>query len=76
MQEQIVRDASNSVSQASNSNDLLLGNESQTSIESQIQKVLDILHLSDMKEQHPTVLSIGQKQRFGYCSILSVKQEG
>ena len=44
-------------------NDLLLGNESQTSIESQIQKVLDILHLSDMKEQHPTVLSIGQKQR-------------
>ena len=44
-------------------NDLLLGNESQTDIESQIQKVLDILHLSDMKEQHPTVLSIGQKQR-------------
>ena len=44
-------------------NDLLLGNEGQTDIESQIQKVLDILHLSDMKEQHPTVLSIGQKQR-------------
>lgn len=44
-------------------NDLLLGNEGQTDIERQIQKVLDILHLSDMKEQHPTVLSIGQKQR-------------
>lgn len=44
-------------------NDLLLGNEGQTDIESQIQKVLDILHLSDMKDQHPTVLSIGQKQR-------------
>ena len=44
-------------------NDLLLGNEGQTDIESRIQKVLDILNLSDMKEQHPTVLSIGQKQR-------------
>lgn len=44
-------------------NDLLLGNEGQTDIESKIQKVLDILNLSDMKEQHPTVLSIGQKQR-------------
>ena len=44
-------------------NDLLLGNEGQTDIESRIQKVLDILHLSDMKDQHPTVLSIGQKQR-------------
>lgn len=44
-------------------NDLLLGNEGQTDIESKIQKVLDILNLSDMKEQHPTVLSTGQKQR-------------
>ena len=44
-------------------NDLLLGNEGQADIESQIQKILDILHLSDMKEQHPTILSMGQKQR-------------
>ena len=43
--------------------DLLLGNEDVPDIENKIEKILSILHLADMKEQHPTVLSIGQKQR-------------
>lgn len=43
--------------------DLLLGHEGQPHIEMQIENVLDVLGLSDSKEQHPTRLSIGQKQR-------------
>lgn len=43
--------------------DLLLGNEDVPDIENKIEKILSILHLADMKEQHPTTLSVGQKQR-------------
>ena len=43
--------------------DLLLGNEDMPDIENKIEKILSILHLADMKEQHPTTLSVGQKQR-------------
>ena len=43
--------------------DLLLGNEDMSDIENKIEKILSIQHLADMKEQHPTTLSVGQKQR-------------
>ena len=50
--------------------DLLLGNE-----EKRIQTVLEKLDLSDLLEQHPTTLSMGQKQRLVVAaSFLQNKQ--
>ncbi|EPF29088.1 energy-coupling factor ABC transporter ATP-binding protein [Treponema medium] len=43
--------------------DLLLGNEATPDRENRIQAVLAKLGLSDLQEQHPTTLSMGQKQR-------------
>ena len=43
--------------------DLLLGNEALPDKEKRIQTVLAKLDLSDLQEQHPTTLSMGQKQR-------------
>jgi len=43
--------------------DLLLGNEALPDKENRIQTVLEKLGLSDLQEQHPTTLSMGQKQR-------------
>ena len=43
--------------------DLLLGNEALPDKENRIQTVLAKLGLSDLQEQHPTTLSMGQKQR-------------
>ena len=43
--------------------DLLLGNESMPDRENRIQSVLTALGLSALQAQHPTTLSMGQKQR-------------
>nr|WP_315314243.1 energy-coupling factor ABC transporter ATP-binding protein [Treponema denticola] len=43
--------------------DLLLGNEALPDKENRIQTVLEKLSLSALQEQHPTTLSMGQKQR-------------
>ena len=43
--------------------DLLLGNEMLHDRENQIQTVLAKIGLSELQEQHPTTLSMGQKQR-------------
>lgn len=43
--------------------DLLLGNEKKSNIEKSIRDVLSLIHLSDLETQHPTTLSMGQKQR-------------
>ena len=43
--------------------DLLLGNEAMPDRENRIQAVLAKLDLSELQEQHPTTLSMGQKQR-------------
>ena len=43
--------------------DLLLGNESMPDRENRIQSVLTVLDLSALQAQHPTTLSMGQKQR-------------
>ena len=43
--------------------DLLLGNEALPDKENRIQTVLEKLSLSALREQHPTTLSMGQKQR-------------
>lgn len=56
-------------------NDLLLGNEDQPNIESQIEKVLEALYLSEMKEQHPATLSIGQKQRLVLAATYLLKKK-
>mgnify|MGYP000886732630 CR=1 FL=1 len=43
--------------------DLLLGNEALPDKENRIQTVLTKIGLSELQEQHPTTLSMGQKQR-------------
>ena len=43
--------------------DLLLGNESMPDRKNRIQSVLTALNLSALQAQHPTTLSMGQKQR-------------
>ena len=43
--------------------DLLLGNESMPDRENRIQSVLTKIGLAELQEQHPTTLSMGQKQR-------------
>ena len=44
-------------------NDLLLGNEMLPDCEDRIQTVLTKIGLAELQEQHPTTLSMGQKQR-------------
>ena len=48
--------------------DLLLGNEMLHDRENQIQTVLAKIGLSELQEQHPTTLSMGQKQRLVVAS--------
>ena len=48
--------------------DLLLGNEILHDRENQIQTVLAKIGLSELQEQHPTTLSMGQKQRLVVAS--------
>ena len=48
--------------------DLLLGNESMPDRENRIQSVLTALGLSALQAQHPTTLSMGQKQRLVVAS--------
>ena len=48
--------------------DLLLGNEMLHDRENQIQTVLTKIGLSELQEQHPTTLSMGQKQRLVVAS--------
>ena len=48
--------------------DLLLGNEALPDKENRIQTVLEKLSLSALQEQHPTTLSMGQKQRLVVAS--------
>ena len=48
--------------------DLLLGNEILPDRENQIQTVLAKIGLSELQEQHPTTLSMGQKQRLVVAS--------
>ncbi|UTC57578.1 energy-coupling factor ABC transporter ATP-binding protein [Treponema sp. OMZ 305] len=48
--------------------DLLLGNESMPDRENRIQSVLTALDLSALQAQHPTTLSMGQKQRLVVAS--------
>lgn len=43
--------------------DLLLGNEKMPDIKNRIHNILSLLDLSDLESQHPTTLSMGQKQR-------------
>lgn len=43
--------------------DLLLGSERSPNIENRIHSILSLLGLSSLESQHPTTLSMGQKQR-------------